>query len=80
MGTLKQPLLRLAFGALCAAWACMAFAPVADAQFFWWFDQPKSAQKPRVMNLYIDRTSATLAERQLVLAERLASLAPASRV
>ena len=48
MGTLKQPLLRLAFGALCAAWACMAFAPVADAQFFWWFDQPKSAQKPRV--------------------------------
>ena len=48
MGPLKQPLLRLAFGALCAAWACMAFAPVADAQFFWWFDQPKSAQKPRV--------------------------------
>jgi signal transduction histidine kinase len=31
-------------------------------------------QPPRVMNLYIDRTSATLAERQLVLAERLASL------
>jgi signal transduction histidine kinase/PAS domain-containing protein len=31
-------------------------------------------QKPRVMNLYLDRTSATLAERQLVLAERLASL------
>jgi signal transduction histidine kinase len=30
--------------------------------------------KPRVMNLYIDRTAATLAERQLVLAERLASL------
>ena len=26
------------------------------------------------MNLYIDRTAATLAERQLVLAERLASL------
>ena len=48
MGPLKQHLLRLAFGALCAAWACMAFAPVADAQFFWWFDQPKSAQKPRV--------------------------------
>jgi C4-dicarboxylate-specific signal transduction histidine kinase len=31
-------------------------------------------EKPRVMNLYIDRTAATLAERQLVLAERLASL------
>lgn len=29
---------------------------------------------PRVMNLYVDRTSAMLAERQLVLAERLASL------
>ena len=26
------------------------------------------------MNLYVDRTGATLAERQLVLAERLASL------
>lgn len=48
MGPLKQRLLRLAFGALCAAWACMAFAPVADAQFFWWFDQPKSAPKPRL--------------------------------
>lgn len=31
-------------------------------------------QTPRAMNLYLDRTSATLAERQLVLAERLASL------
>lgn len=29
---------------------------------------------PRVMNLYLDRTSATLAERQLLVAERLASL------
>ena len=47
MGPPKQRLLRLTFGALCAAWACMAFAPVADAQFFWWFDQPKSAPKPR---------------------------------
>jgi C4-dicarboxylate-specific signal transduction histidine kinase len=33
-----------------------------------------AGQKPRLMNLYIDRTGATLAERQLVLAERLASL------
>ena len=48
MGQAKQRFLRLAFGALCAAWACMAFSPVADAQFFWWFDQPKSAPKPRV--------------------------------
>lgn len=32
------------------------------------------ADRPRVMNLYVDRTHATLAERQLVLAERLASL------
>ncbi len=47
MGPLKQQLLRLAFAGLCAAWACMAFAPVADAQFFWWFDQPKTAPKPR---------------------------------
>lgn len=47
MGQAKQRLLRLAFGALCAAWACLAFSPVADAQFFWWFDQPKSAPKPR---------------------------------
>ncbi len=29
---------------------------------------------PRVMNLYIDRTQATLAQQQLMLAERLASL------
>lgn len=29
---------------------------------------------PRVMNLYVDRTSTLVAERQLVLAERLASL------
>ena len=29
---------------------------------------------PRIMNLYLDRTAATLAERQLLLAERLASL------
>lgn len=29
---------------------------------------------PRVMNLYLDRTGATLAERQLLVAERLASL------
>lgn len=31
-------------------------------------------QEPKVMNLYVDRTGAMLAERQLMLAERLASL------
>lgn len=30
--------------------------------------------KPRMMNLYVDRTAAVLAERRLVMAERLASL------
>lgn len=35
---------------------------------------PATEGQPRVMNLYVDRTAATLAERQLVLAERLASL------
>ena len=31
-------------------------------------------ESPRVMNLYVNRTEATIAERQLLLAERLASL------
>lgn len=48
MGQLKRHLMRLGFGTLCLAWACMAFAPTAHAQFFWWFDQPKSTPKPRV--------------------------------
>ncbi len=48
MGHGKRRFVRLGFGGLCLAWACMAFAPVAEAQFFWWFDQPKSASKPRV--------------------------------
>ena len=48
MGQNGRRFLRLAFGTLCVAWACMAFAPAAEAQFFWWFDQPKSAPKPRV--------------------------------
>jgi uncharacterized protein (TIGR02301 family) len=47
MGQVKRRLVRLAFGALCLGWACMAFAPVAEAQFFWWFDQPKRGPKPR---------------------------------
>jgi uncharacterized protein (TIGR02301 family) len=48
MGRLKRRLMRLGFGTLCVAWACMAFAPAAHAQFFWWFDQPKATPKPRV--------------------------------
>src|SRR5680860_1524219 len=47
MGQVNRRLVRLAFGTLCLGWACMAFAPAAEAQFFWWFDQPKSAPKPR---------------------------------
>ncbi|MEX1061187.1 MAG: TIGR02301 family protein [Methyloceanibacter sp.] len=27
----------------------MAFAPAAEAQFFWWFDQPKTGPKPRAV-------------------------------
>jgi uncharacterized protein (TIGR02301 family) len=50
MGQAKSGFLRLALGALCVAWGCMTFAPVAEAQFFWWFDQPKkSAPKPRAV-------------------------------
>jgi uncharacterized protein (TIGR02301 family) len=40
--------MRLGFSTLCVAWACLAFAPAAQAQFFWWFDQPKATPKPRV--------------------------------
>jgi uncharacterized protein (TIGR02301 family) len=49
MGRDHRRFLSLAAGALCAAWASMAYAPVAEAQFFWFFDQPKqAAPKPRV--------------------------------
>ena len=34
----------------------------------------EEGERPRVMNLYVDRTDATLDERRLVLAERLVSL------
>jgi uncharacterized protein (TIGR02301 family) len=43
MGLLNRRFFRLAIGMLALAWACMAFAPLAEAQFFWWFDQPKKA-------------------------------------
>jgi uncharacterized protein (TIGR02301 family) len=45
----REGLLRLAFATLCVAWGGMAFAPAAQAQFFWFFDQPKqAAPKPKV--------------------------------
>jgi uncharacterized protein (TIGR02301 family) len=45
----RARLLSLGFATLCAAWTCLAFAPTAEAQFFWFFDQPKKATpKPRV--------------------------------
>ena len=47
MGRLKKRSLRLLAGLLGAAWACMVLAPAAEAQFFWWFDQPKATPKPR---------------------------------
>lgn len=40
--------LSLGFGLLCFAWACLAFAPAAEAQFFQWFSQPTKPAKPRV--------------------------------
>src|SRR5262245_55904424 len=43
MGLLNRRFFRLGLGMLTVAWACMAFAPLAEAQFFWWFDQPKKA-------------------------------------
>ena len=42
-------LVRIAFAALCVAWACLAFVPAAQAQFFDWLTQPKAAApKPRI--------------------------------
>ena len=35
--------LSMGFGTLCVAWACLTFAPPAQAQFFQWFTQPKQA-------------------------------------
>lgn len=53
MGLLKLPmgrwikgLLLVGLGALWFALSSMAFAPSAQAQFFWWFDQPRKA-KPK---------------------------------
>ena len=50
MGSANRQLLSLALGAFCAAWVGLAFTPVAEAQFFRWFEQqqqPRKAPKPR---------------------------------
>jgi uncharacterized protein (TIGR02301 family) len=39
--------LRLLAGLFGAAWASMVLVSTAEAQFFWWLDQQKSAPKPR---------------------------------
>ncbi|MGE3528608.1 MAG: TIGR02301 family protein [Methyloceanibacter sp.] len=41
---MPKKLIAALFG---AAWASMVFASSAEAQFFWFFDQPKTAPKPR---------------------------------
>jgi len=48
MGRAKKGFFRLSLAALCVVWGCSGFAPAAKAQFFWFFDQPKQAPKPRV--------------------------------
>src|SRR5680860_44476 len=47
MGRLAKRLVLLAFGALWVATGMVSYAPAAKAQFFWFFDQPKKAAKPR---------------------------------
>jgi uncharacterized protein (TIGR02301 family) len=47
MGLLAKRLLLLAFGAIWLAVGSVSDAPVAEAQFFWWFDQPKKQARPR---------------------------------
>ncbi len=39
--------IRLIAGLFGAAWASMVFISTAEAQFFWFFDQQKTAPKPR---------------------------------
>lgn len=46
MGRGKIPLKLLA-GLFGAAWASMVLVSTAEAQFFWWLDQPKATPKPR---------------------------------
>lgn len=49
MGRLAKPLVLLAFGALWAATGVVGYAPPAEAQFFWFFDQKKKKAKPRAV-------------------------------
>jgi uncharacterized protein (TIGR02301 family) len=46
MGRLAKPLVLLAFGVVWATTGMVGYAPSAEAQFFWFFDQKKQA-KPR---------------------------------
>jgi uncharacterized protein (TIGR02301 family) len=39
--------IRLIAGLFGAAWACLVLVSTAEAQFFWFFDQQKTAPKPR---------------------------------
>ncbi len=48
MVQVKRRLVRLAFATLCLGWACMAFAPAAEAQFFNWFNQAPTP-RPRAV-------------------------------
>ena len=47
MGRAAKRFILLAFGAVWAASGMVSYAPPAKAQFFWFFDQPKKAAKPR---------------------------------
>lgn len=47
MRRLLPRLILLAFGALWVATGTASYAPVAEAQFFWFFDQPKKKVQPR---------------------------------
>jgi uncharacterized protein (TIGR02301 family) len=48
MGRLAKPLALLAFGVLWVATGSVAYAPPAEAQFGWFFGQPKQKVKPQV--------------------------------
>ena len=48
MGCPHRRVLRVCLGILWLAAGCLAFAPIAEAQFFNWFSSPSPAPKPRV--------------------------------
>jgi uncharacterized protein (TIGR02301 family) len=49
MGRAAKGFFKLTLAVFCAGWGFAGFAPEAKAQFFWWFDQPKQAPKPRAV-------------------------------